>query len=126
MDGNADEIEWFPSPIFQELYAKLNRMATIAADMFIGSERFATLLWMRLTETVILWLSEDQTFWDDIEEGPMPLGPLGLQQFYLDMKFVIYIASQGRYLPQNLHRVVNEIICKAMTAFAATGMDPCR
>lgn len=64
----------------QELYAKLNRMVGLAADMFAGRERFATLLLMRLTETVILWLSEDQTFWDDIEEGPRPLGPLGLQQ----------------------------------------------
>ncbi|KAM7486905.1 hypothetical protein LguiA_002914 [Lonicera macranthoides] len=126
IDGNADEIEWLPSPIFQEVYAKLNRMATIAADMFIGRERFATLLLMRLTETVFLWLSEDQTFWDDIEEGPMPLGPLGFQQFYLDMKFVIYFASQGCYLSQNLHRVVNEIISKVMAAFDATGMDPYR
>lgn len=48
--------------------------------MFVGRERFATLLLMRLTETVIIWLSEDQSFWDDIEEGPRPLGPLGLQQ----------------------------------------------
>lgn len=55
-------------------------MASIAADMFVGRQRFATLLLMRLTETVILWLSEDQSFWDDIEEGPKPLGPLGLQQ----------------------------------------------
>ncbi|KAA8541553.1 hypothetical protein F0562_022705 [Nyssa sinensis] len=124
MDGNADELEWFPSPIFQELYAKLNRMASIAADMFVGRERFATLLLMRLTETVIIWLSGDQSFWDDIEEGPRPLGPLGLQQFYLDMKFVICFASQGRYLSRNLHRVVNEIISKAMAAFSATGMDP--
>ncbi|KAI9084462.1 hypothetical protein K1719_033450 [Acacia pycnantha] len=124
IDGNADEIEWLPSPIFQELYIKLNRMANIAADMFVGRERYATLLLMRLTETVILWLSEDQSFWDDIEEGPRPLGPLGLQQFYLDMRFVICFASQGRYLSRNLHRVVNEIISKAMTAFAATGMDP--
>ena len=52
----------------------------MAADMFVGRERFATLLLMRLTETVILWLSGDQSFWDDIEEGPRPLGPLGLQQ----------------------------------------------
>jgi hypothetical protein len=66
--------------IFQELYAKLNRMAGIAAEMFVGRERFATLLMMRLTETVILWLSEDQTFWEEIEEGPRALGPLGLQQ----------------------------------------------
>lgn len=124
MDGNVDDVEWFPSLIFQELYVKLNRMASLAADMFVGRERFATLLLMRLTETVILWLSEDQSFWDDIEDGPKPLGPLGLQQFYLDMKFVICFASQGRYLSRNLHRVVNEIISKAMAAYAATGIDP--
>jgi hypothetical protein len=64
----------------QELYAKLHRMAGIATEMFVGRERFATLLMMRLTETVILWLSEDQTFWEEIEEGPRALGPLGLQQ----------------------------------------------
>ncbi|XP_065852432.1 exocyst complex component EXO84B [Euphorbia lathyris] len=124
VDGSVEELEWFPSLIFQELFIKLNRMASIAADMFVGRERFATLLLMRLTETVILWLSEDQSFWDDIEEGPRPLGPLGLQQFYLDMKFVMCFASQGRYLSRNLHRVVNEIIAKAVTAFSATGMDP--
>ncbi|CAA2991461.1 Hypothetical predicted protein [Olea europaea subsp. europaea] len=64
----------------KELYAKLNRMAAMGADMFVARERFAMLLLMRLTETVILWLSEDQTFWDDSEEGPRPLCPLGLQQ----------------------------------------------
>lgn len=42
------------------------------------------------------------------------------------MKFVICFASQGHYLSRNLHRVVNEIISKAMAAFAATGMDPNR
>ncbi|CAI9114553.1 OLC1v1015302C4 [Oldenlandia corymbosa var. corymbosa] len=124
MDGDVDEIEWFPSAVFQELYAKLNRMAILAADMFVGRERFATLLLMRLTETVILWLSEDQSFWDDIHEGPRPLGALGLQQFYLDMKFVMCFASQGRYLSRNLLRVLNEIINKAMIAFSSTGMDP--
>ncbi|KAK1377106.1 Exocyst complex component 84b [Heracleum sosnowskyi] len=60
-----------------------------------------------------------------IEEGPRPLGSLGLHQFYLDMKFVICFASdQGRYLTGNLNRVVNEIISKALTAFSATGIDP--
>lgn len=47
-------------------------------------------------------------------------------QFYLDMKFVICFASQGRFLSRNLQRVINEIISKAMTAFSATGMDPYR
>lgn len=69
-------------------------MASIAAEMFVGRERFATLLLMRLTETVILWLSEDQTFWDDIEDGPRPLGPLGLQQvrnFWSHHLFILYV-----------------------------------
>lgn len=47
-------------------------------------------------------------------------------QFYLDMKFVISFASQGRYLSRNLNRVVNEIINKALTAFSVTGVDPYR
>lgn len=66
----------------QELFAKLTRIASIASDMFVGRERFATILLMRLTETVILWLSDDQGFWEEIEVGPRPLGPLGLQQVF--------------------------------------------
>ncbi|KAL8098757.1 hypothetical protein AgCh_031475 [Apium graveolens] len=95
MDGNMDEIEWFPSPIFQELYLKLNRMAIIAADMFVGRERFATLLLMRLTETVILWLSEDQSFWDDIEEGPRPLGSPGLHQVNRTCILLLFLKLYG-------------------------------
>lgn len=124
MDGNAPELEWFPSPIYQELFAKLTRIASIASDMFVGRERFATILLMRLTETVILWLSDDQGFWEEIEVGPRPLGPLGLQQFYLDMEFVILFASQGRYLSRNLHQVIKNIIGRAIESVAATGLDP--
>ncbi|XP_052172423.1 exocyst complex component EXO84A [Diospyros lotus] len=124
MDGNAQEPEWFPSTIYQELFAKLTRIAAIASDMFVGRERFATMLLMRLTETVILWLSDDQIFWDEIEQGSKALGPLGLQQFYLDMQFVILFSSQGRYLSRNLHQVIKNIIGRAIESVAATGIDP--
>ncbi|KAK8627330.1 hypothetical protein V6N13_134943 [Hibiscus sabdariffa] len=124
MDGHTEEPEWFPSQIFQELFEKLTRMASIAADMFVGRERFATLLLMRQTETVILWLSDDQNFWEEIEQGPTPLGPLGLQQFYLDMEFVMIFASEGRYLSRNLQQVIKTIIERAIEAVAATGIDP--
>lgn len=83
MEGSPEEIEWFPSPVYQEMFEKLTRIASIASDMFVGRERFATILLMRLTETIILWLSEDQNFWEEIEQGPKPLGPLGLQQVFL-------------------------------------------
>ncbi|KAG6520025.1 hypothetical protein ZIOFF_017054 [Zingiber officinale] len=123
MDYNSEEPDWAPSPIFQELYAKLNSIATIASDIFVGRERFATLLLMRLTETVILWLSEDQSFWEEIEEGQRPLGPLGLQQFYLDMQFVI-LFGQGRFLSRHVHQVIIDVIERVMAAFSATGMNP--
>ncbi|CAN6308852.1 unnamed protein product [Urochloa humidicola] len=125
MDNTVEDPEWVPSPIFQELYGKLNKMASIAADMFAGRERFATLLMMRLTETVMLWLSDDQSFWEEIEEGPRALGPLGLQQFYLDMQFVI-LFGQGRFLSRHVHQIILNIIDRAMAAFSATGMDPDR
>ncbi|KAA0045394.1 hypothetical protein IC582_005875 [Cucumis melo] len=126
MDGNEnlEEPEWFPSQIFQVLFAKLTRIASMATEMFVGRERFATVLLMRLTETVILWLSEDQAFWEEVEEGPRPLGPFGLQQFYLDMEFVILFSSQGRYLSRNLHQVIKNIIARAIDSLASTGTDP--
>ncbi|XP_021685388.2 exocyst complex component EXO84A [Hevea brasiliensis] len=123
MDDKAEEPEWFPSPIFQELFIKLTRVASIASDIFVGRERFATVLLMRLTEAVILWLSDDQTFWEDVE-GTKPLGPLGLQQFYLDMEFVLLFASEGRYLSRNLHQVIKNIIARAIDVVSATGVDP--
>ncbi|CAI9092764.1 OLC1v1028094C2 [Oldenlandia corymbosa var. corymbosa] len=124
MDGVSEEPEWFPSPIYQELFQKLTYVAGIASDMFVGRERFATILLMRLTETIILWLSDDQSFWDEIEQGPKPLGPFGLQQFCLDMEFVILFASQGRYLSRNLHQVIKNIIGRAIEAVAANNVDP--
>ncbi|CAD6344072.1 unnamed protein product [Miscanthus lutarioriparius] len=125
MDNTVEDPEWVPSPIFQELYAKLNKMASAATEIFVGRERFATLLMMRLTETVMLWLSDDQSFWEEIEEGPRALGPLGLQQFYLDMQFVIFF-GQGHFLSRHVHQVILGIIDRAMRAFSATGMDPDR
>ncbi|KAL9240896.1 hypothetical protein vseg_015065 [Gypsophila vaccaria] len=124
MDGYSQEPEWFPSSIFQELFMKLTHIATLAADMFVGRERFATILLMRLTETVILYLSDDQTFWDEIEQGQKPLGPFGLQQFYLDMEFVILFASQGRFLSRSLQQVAKDIIARAIDAVSASGIDP--
>ncbi|GJS00398.1 exocyst complex component EXO84B [Tanacetum coccineum] len=73
---NMEEIEWFPLLQYfrstnayiliidvQELYAKLYRMSGIASEMFVGREQGPNFFGM------------------DIEEGPQPLGPLGLQQF---------------------------------------------
>ncbi|KAM0008674.1 putative cullin repeat-like-containing domain superfamily, exocyst component Exo84 [Helianthus debilis subsp. tardiflorus] len=117
--------EWAPSPVYQELFVKLRTVASLASDMFVGRERFTTLLLIRLTETVIMWLSDEQSFWEEIEHGSKPLGQFGLQQFYLDMQFVILFASQGRYLSRNLHQSIKNIISRAMESVAAsTNTDP--
>ena len=59
--------------------------------MFIGKERSATSLLMRMTETVILWLSGDQAFWAEIDQ--MPLGAFGLRQ----VKYSIYSCAHPKY-----------------------------
>ncbi|KAI3733584.1 hypothetical protein L6452_13028 [Arctium lappa] len=124
MDENSEEPEWFPSTVYQELLIKLSTLATLASDMFVGRERFTTLLLIRLTETITLWLSDEQSFWEAIEHGSKPLGPFGLRQFYLDMQFVILFASQGRYLSRNLHQVIKNIISRVMDSVAAANIDP--
>ncbi|CAN1356744.1 Exocyst complex component EXO84A [Linum perenne] len=77
MDDHTEEPEWFPSPIFQLVFTKITNLASTATDVFVGRERFATVLLMRLMETIILWLSDDQAFWEEIEQGAKPLGPFG-------------------------------------------------
>ncbi|KAL4574159.1 hypothetical protein LXL04_020984 [Taraxacum kok-saghyz] len=124
MDENSEEPEWFPSKIFQELYSKLCGFARLASDMFVGRDRFSSLLLIRLTETVILWLSDEQSFWEQIEHGPKPLGPFGLRQFYLDMQFVMLFASQGRYLSRNSHQVIKNIISRVIGSIVAADGDP--
>jgi hypothetical protein len=79
---------------------------------------------MRLTETLVIWLSEDQDFWDAIEDGEYRLGPIGLQQFVLDMQFVIQVAINGRFSSRHMRQVVNDVTARAVTAFTATGGDP--
>ncbi|CAA6657794.1 unnamed protein product [Spirodela intermedia] len=120
IDGTVDESNLTPSPIFQELFEKLHKMAIIASDMFIGRERFATLLWTKLTETVILWLSNDQSFWMISKR----VTSLWVLLFYLDMKFVAQFATQNRFLSRLLNQVIREVIERALAAFSATGIDP--
>nr|GEV76671.1 exocyst complex component EXO84A [Tanacetum cinerariifolium] len=96
MDDNSQEPEWFPSPVYQELFVKLCTVSSLASDIF----------------------------WEEIEHGQKPLGPFGLRQFYLDLQFVILFASQGRYLSRNLHQVIKNIISRVMDSVASTNTDP--
>ncbi|XP_024401017.1 exocyst complex component EXO84B [Physcomitrium patens] len=128
LDNDGGDPNWLqepmPSPIFQTLFYKLTSIQQAGSELLAGRERVVVVLLMRLTETLVIWLSEDQDFWDAIEDGENNLGPIGLQQFVLDMQFVIQVAINGRFSSRHMRQVVNDVTARAVTAFAAAGGDP--
>lgn len=54
----------------------------MAGDVLLGKEKIQKNLLARLTETVVMWLSDEQEFWGVFEDDSGPLEPLGLQQVY--------------------------------------------
>ncbi|MCO5549835.1 hypothetical protein L7F22_003309 [Adiantum nelumboides] len=123
LEDDADSLPTMPSPLFQELFFKLNKLNQVAGDVLPGRERTTISLLSKLLETFVLIL-EDHGFWEGIEAGARPLGQAGLQQFVLDMHFVIQIATQGHYSTRRIGTVVLEIINRAIEAFNAEGLDP--
>ena len=74
---------WYWNYVFlQALFSKLQQLATVAGDVLLGKEKIQKILLARLTETVVMWLSEEQEFWDVFEDESVPLKPLGLQQVF--------------------------------------------
>ena len=66
----------------QALFSKLQQLATVAGDVLLGKEKIQKILLARLTETVVMWLSDEQEFWGVLEDDSAPLQPLGLQQVF--------------------------------------------
>ncbi|KAF8412718.1 hypothetical protein HHK36_000687 [Tetracentron sinense] len=113
-----------PSLPFQALFAKLQQLATVAGDVLLGKEKIQKILLSRLTETVVMWLSDEQDFWDVFEDDSVPLQPFGLQQLILDMHFTVEIALCGGYPSRNVHQIASAIIARAIRAFSERGVDP--
>lgn len=77
----------------QALFAKLQQLATVAGDVLLGKEKIQKILLARLTETVVMWLSDEQEFWVVFEDDSGSLQPLGLQQVYFfNCTFIFLIA----------------------------------
>lgn len=66
--------------LLQALFAKLQQLATVAGDVLLGRDKIQKILLARLTETVVMWLSEEQDFWSAFEDDSSAIQPLGLQQ----------------------------------------------
>eukprot|EP00250_Pteridium_aquilinum_P014036 c21737_g1_i1 orf=432-2726(-) len=112
-----------PSAPFQALLKKFYGLEQRARDVLAGRERVIVMLFMRLTEAFVMWLSKDEYFWGSIEDALKPLSPLGLQQFVFDMQFVVQIASAGRYASKKLHQTISAMISRAESAFLAFDVD---
>jgi hypothetical protein len=67
------------------LFNKLTSIQQTAREVLTGRERVVAVLLMRLTETLVIWLSEDNDFWDALEEGESSLGSIGLQQVCVNL-----------------------------------------
>ncbi|XP_062095950.1 exocyst complex component EXO84C isoform X2 [Humulus lupulus] len=125
-NGNGDDLHWDSDPLpslpFQALFAKLQQLATVAGDVLLGKEKIQKNLLARLTETVVMWLSNEQEFWDVFEDDSGPLEPLGLQQLILDMHFTVEIARFAGYPSRQVHQIASAIIARAIRAFSSKGM----
>ncbi|KAI3856873.1 hypothetical protein MKX03_036179 [Papaver bracteatum] len=97
-----------PSLPFQALFSKFQQLATVAGDVLLGKEKIQKILLSRLTETVVMWLSDEQEFWDLI----------------LDMHFIVEIAVFGGYPSRHVHQIASAIIARAIKAFSDRGIDP--
>uniref|UniRef100_A0ACD5ULC2 Uncharacterized protein n=1 Tax=Avena sativa TaxID=4498 RepID=A0ACD5ULC2_AVESA len=128
LEGNRHDLIWDSDPLpslpFQALFGRLQQLASVAGDVLLGKEKVQKVLLSRLTETVVIWLSNEQEFWDVFEDESIQLQPSGLQQLILDMHFLVEIAVCGRYPHRPVQQLVSVIITRAIAAFSARDVDP--
>lgn len=128
LGGKAKDLLRNPDPLpslpFQALFGKLQQLAVVAGDLLLGRDKIQKVLLARLTETVVIWLSDDEEFWSVLEHNSAPLWPVGLQQLVLDMHFTVEIARFAGYPSRNMNKISSEIIARAVKAFSARGVDP--
>lgn len=128
LEGKSDDLFWDSDPLpslpFQALFGRLQQLASVAGDVLLGKEKIQKVLLSRLTETVVMWLSNEQEFWDVFEDESIQLQPSGLQQLILDMHFIVEIAVCGRYPHRPVQQLVSAIITRAIAAFSSRDVDP--
>ncbi|KAH1055832.1 hypothetical protein J1N35_033897 [Gossypium stocksii] len=125
LGGDGEDSQWdtLPSLPFQALFAKLQQLATVAGDVLLGKEKLQKILLARLTETVLMWLSNEQDFWGVFEDKSTPLQPLGLQQLILDMHFTVEIARFAGYPSRHVHQIASAITARAIRTFTSRDVE---
>ncbi|XP_050263355.1 exocyst complex component EXO84C [Quercus robur] len=130
LSEDGKDLYWDPDSLpslpFQALFSKLQQLATVAGDVLLGKDKLQKILLARLTETVVMWLSDEQEFWGVFEDDSIPIHPVGLQQLILDMHFTVEIARFAGYPSRHVHQIASAIIARAIRTFSARGIDPQR
>lgn len=128
LNGGGNDLIWDSDPLpslpFQALFGKLQQLATVAGDVLLGKEKIQKILLARLTETVVIWLSDENEFWGVLEDDSARLQSLGLQQLILDMHFTVEIARFAGYPSRHVHQIASSIIARAIRTFSARGIEP--
>ncbi|XAR59396.1 hypothetical protein NMG60_11015222 [Bertholletia excelsa] len=128
LNNTGEDLFWDSDPLpslpFQALLRKLQHLAIVAGNVLLGKEKIQKILLARLTETVIMWLSDEQEFWGVLEDDSARLQPLGLQQLILDMHFIVEIAHYAGCPSRNVHQMASAIMARAVSTFSARGIDP--
>lgn len=128
LQGKKEGLFWDSDPLpslpFQALFGKLQQFGIVAGDVLLGREKLQKGLLARLTETLVVWLAEEQEFWGVLEDDSTPLRPSGLQQLILDMHFTVEIARFAGYPCRSVYQAASSIMARAVRAFSARGVDP--
>ncbi|XP_057526416.1 exocyst complex component EXO84C [Amaranthus tricolor] len=128
VDVEGEVLPWDSDPLpslpFQALFARLQQLAIVAGDVLLGKQKLQKVVLARLTEVIVIWLSNEQEFWVVLEDGSVPLKSSGLQQLILDMHFTVEIARYGGFFSRNVLQQASGIITRAVKTFSAKGIDP--
>eukprot|EP00897_Mesotaenium_endlicherianum_P010171 jgi/Mesen1/9182/ME000591S08503 len=126
LDSQLGPLEWqqnpLPSQPLHMLYAALSVIREIADEVLPAHRKATTLLLMRLAETLIAGLIDD-AFWEVLEQGDYAFGPTGLQQFLLDMYFMMQFAANGGYSSRAMRQVALDAMARAITVYKEQAAD---
>lgn len=67
----------------------------MAGDVLLGKEKIQKILLARLTETVVMWLSDEQEFWGVFEDDSGSLQPFGLKQVLIVSNLPFFMSFPG-------------------------------
>ncbi|CAA6669889.1 unnamed protein product [Spirodela intermedia] len=128
LNGKTDDLFWDSNPLpslpFQEFFTRLQQLASVAKDALHGKEKVRRVFIARLAETVVMWLSDEQEFWEVFDDDSVRLQPSGLQQLVFDLHFLVEIAVCGGNPSRNVHQSASAVIARAIRTFSKRGVDP--